>query len=263
MSEEVVQISYARAVARVWLHRPERHNALDERLIHDLHKAIDQLQEDPGVRVIVIGSDGPSFCAGADLDWMKRAATLDGDANEQDARQLAALLYAIATSSKPVIARVQGPAYGGGIGLIAACDIAIGVASAQFALTEVRLGLAAATITPYVIAAIGARQARRLVLTGERFSARDAKQFGLLHEVVVEDALDTEVARVTNMLLQGGPHAQAIVKDLMRELEGTPLSPELINETARTLAEIRASHDGREGMAAFLERRKPSWVPVE
>jgi methylglutaconyl-CoA hydratase len=258
---EVVEVSYENAVARVWLNRPERHNALDERLIHDLHKAVDHLVEDPAVRVIVIGSDGPSFCAGADLDWMRRAAMLDGTANRQDARQLASLLYAIATARKPVVARVQGSAYGGGVGLVCACDIAIGVEGVQFALTEVRLGLAAATISPYVLNAIGARQARRLVLTGEPFGSSEAHRIGLLHEVVTAGELDAAVQRTIDMLLQGGPHAQSVVKDLFRELEGAPLSPDLVDDTARTLADIRASHDGREGIAAFLERRKPRWAP--
>ncbi len=258
---EVVQISYAGAVARVWLQRPERHNALDERLIHDLHQTIDHLIEDASVRVIVIGSDGPSFCAGADLEAMKRAAALDGVANHQEARRLASLLFAIATSRKPIVARVQGAAYGGGVGLICACDIAIGVAGLRFALTEVRLGLAAATISPHVLAAIGARQARRLVLTGEPFDSEEAWRIGLLHEVVAGAELDVAIERTTDMLLQGGPHAQAIVKDVFREIEGVSLSPTLVNDTARMLADIRATHEGREGVLAFLERRKPRWAP--
>ncbi len=260
MSNEVVSIEYDGPVAYVWLNRPERHNALDERLIHDLHKAIDHLVEDPAVRVIVIGSDGPSFCAGADLEWMKRAASLEGTANRQDARQLPSLLYAIANSRKPVVARVQGGAYGGGVGLISACDIAIGATDLEFALTEVRLGIAAATITPFVLDAIGARHARRLILTGMRFNSTEALRVGLLHEVVATADLDAAVRRTTDMLLQGGPHAQAVVKDLLREVDGEALSPALVDEMARTLADMRASSDGHEGMAAFLERRKPRWA---
>ncbi len=260
---EVVQMSVAGGVGRLKLNRPERHNALDEQLIHDAHRAFDLLAGNPAVRVIVLCSDGPSFCAGADLEWMKRASHLDGQANFNDARQLAALLYAIATCPKPVVARVQGSAYGGGVGMISVCDIAIGVEGAQFALTEVRLGIAAATISPYVLAAIGARQARRLVLTGERFDAHRAKGYGLLHEVVAADQLDAEVDRVIALLLLGGPAAQAAVKDLIRDVEGEPLSRELTDATARRLAEIRASREGREGITAFLEKRKPNWVPVE
>lgn len=257
---EVVETTVSAGVGRLKLKRPERHNALDEQLIHDVHRAFDHLSGDPAVRVIVLCSDGPSFCAGADLEWMKRASHLDGQANFLDARQLASLLFAIATSPKPVIARVQGSAYGGGVGLISVCDIAVGVDGAQFALTEVRLGIAAATISPYVLAAMGARQARRLVLTGERFDARLAKDYGLLHEVVAADQLDAEVDRFVAMLMLGGPGAQAAVKDLIRDVEGEPLSRELTEDTARRLAAIRASHEGREGIAAFLEKRKPRWV---
>ncbi|MCX9157291.1 enoyl-CoA hydratase/isomerase family protein [Niveibacterium sp. 24ML] len=258
---EVVQMSVAGAVGRLKLNRPERHNALDEQLIHDLHRGLDLLVGNPAVRVIVLCSEGPSFCAGADLEWMKRAAQLDGQANFQDARQLASLLFALSTSPKPVVARVQGAAYGGGVGLISVCDIAVGVEGAQFALTEVRLGIAAATISPYVLAAMGMRQTRRLVLTGERFDAHRAKAYGLLHEVVAADQLDAELERVIALLLQGGPGAQAAVKDLIRDVEGEPPSRELTDETARRLAAIRASHEGREGIAAFLEKRKPNWVP--
>jgi methylglutaconyl-CoA hydratase len=253
-------VATANAVAAVRLNRPERHNALDEQLIGELHQAIDRLAEDSAVRIIVIGSEGPSFCAGADLAWMKRAAALDAQANYEDAHQLAALLFAIATCPKPVVARVQGAAYGGGVGLICACDIAIGVTGASFALTEVRLGLAAATISPYILGAIGARRARRLVLTGERFDAAQAKEYGILHEVVTADALDSELGRIIKGLLAGGPRAQAVVKDLILRIDGEPLSRELINDSAHQLAEIRASEEGREGVAAFLEKRKPNWV---
>jgi methylglutaconyl-CoA hydratase len=256
---KTLSVTLCGVVATVRLDRPERHNALDEQLIRELHEAIVRLREDNAVRVIVIGAEGNSFCAGADLDWMKRAALLDAQANYADARQLSALLFDIATSPKPVVARVQGPAYGGGVGLICACDIAIGADTAQFALTEVRLGLAAATISPYVLGAVGARQARRLTLTGERFGAAKAREFGLLHEIVAPAALDEEIARVIDALLAGGPCAQAAVKDLIRRIEGVPLSSQLVDDSAHTLADIRASTEGCEGVAAFLEKRKPSW----
>jgi methylglutaconyl-CoA hydratase len=247
-------------IATARLNRPERHNALDEKLILELHDAIDRLTADNAVRVIVIAAAGSSFCAGADLAWMKRAAALDAQANYADARQLGDLLFAIATCPKPVLARVQGAAYGGGVGLICACDIAIGVDDAQFSLTEVRLGLAAATISPYVLGAIGARQARRLTLTGERFGAAKAREFGLLHEIVAPTALDTEITRIVEALLVGGPCAQAAVKELIRRIDGVPLSSALVDDSAHALADIRASAEGREGVAAFLEKRKPSWV---
>jgi methylglutaconyl-CoA hydratase len=256
-----ISVATADAVATIRLKRPERHNALDETLIRELHRAIDRLGESPAVRVIVLAAEGASFCAGADLAWMRRAAALDAQANYEDAHQLAALLLAIATCPKPVVARVQGPAYGGGVGLICACDIAVGAAGASFALTEVRLGLAAATISPYVLGAIGARRARQLVLTGERFDARLAREYGVLHEVVAAEDLDGALAGVVDSLLAGGPRAQAVVKDLILRIAGEAPSTELADECARELAGIRASEEGREGVAAFLEKRKPNWRP--
>ena len=260
-NSDPVFVEIAAAVATIRLERAQRHNALDERLIEAMQRAIDRLSADPAVRVIVIAAAGSSFCAGADLAWMKRAAELDADANVADARRLADLLYAIATSPKPVLARVQGSAYGGGVGLICACDIAIGVPAAQFALTEVRLGLVAATISPHVLAAVGARQARRLVLTGERFDAAQAQAYGILHEVVAAERLDEAVARCLDNLLAGGSEAQASVKRLLRQIDGAPLSRELAATSARLLAEIRAGAEGREGVAAFLEKRPPHWRP--
>jgi len=261
MSEELIQIRHRGQVAELWLNRADRHNALDERLIHDLHLSLDKLVDSSAVRVIVLCGSGESFCAGADLDWMRRAASLEGEDNYRDARTLASLLHAIATCSKPVVARVQGSAYGGGVGLIAACDIAVGIQEAHFALPEVRLGLAAATISPYLLAAMGARRARRLVLTGERFSAMQARDWGLLHEVVGLESLDAKIERITDLLLQGGPHAQAITKDAMIEFDGEPFSVQLMEATARRLAQVRVSPEGREGVTAFLEKRAPEWAP--
>jgi methylglutaconyl-CoA hydratase len=258
---QCIQLDIANAVATLRLRRPERHNALDEQLIAEVHEAIGSLTENPAARLIVIAAEGTSFCAGADLAWMRRAAALDAQANYEDARQLAALLYAIATCPKPVVARVQGPAYGGGVGLICACDIAVGSSDCRFALTEVRLGLAAATISPYVLGAIGARRARRLVLTGERFDALQAREYGVLHEVVAAGELDAAVGRVVSDLLAGGPCAQAAVKSLIRRVDGAELDTALIDECAQRLADIRAGDEGREGVAAFLEKRKPKWVP--
>lgn len=259
MSENL-QIVFNGAVAQIWLNRPDVHNALDERDVHDAHLALDRVVADPDVRVIVIAGHGPSFCAGADLRWMQRAGLMHAADNLADARKLAALLHAVATAPKPVVARVHGPAYGGGVGLISACDIAIGVETAEFALTEVRLGLAAATICPYVLGALGARQARRLILTGHRFSAGDALHYGLLHEVAAPDALDGALDRTIAALLEGGPRAQAAVKDLIRELDGEVIDARLNDLTARRLAEIRANPECREGLAAFLEKRPPRWT---
>lgn len=257
---EVIKTQLESGVARIWLNRPERHNALDEILIHDLHKAIDRFTDDAAVRAIVIGAEGPSFCAGADPEWTRRVMQLDAADSFSDACQFAALLLAIACSRKPVIARVQGQAFGGGVGLIAACDIAIGASSAQFALTEVRCGLAAATVSPYVLAALGARQTRRLMLTGERFNAAEAHIFGLLHTVVPADGLDAEVGRQVSLLKLGGPHALAQVKDLVQSFDGEPWSRELAEESARRLVELRVSREGREGVDALLGKRLPDWV---
>ncbi|OGG44297.1 MAG: enoyl-CoA hydratase [Candidatus Handelsmanbacteria bacterium RIFCSPLOWO2_12_FULL_64_10] len=247
-------------VGIITLNRAERHNAFDDVLIGELSDAIDHMGADPAVRVLVISSTGKSFCAGADLNWMKRAAGYSEDENLHDSRQLAEMLRRLAQCPKPTVARVQGPAYGGGVGLIACADIAIATFDSQFALTEVRLGLIPAVISPYVITALGERAARRYMLTAERFSAAEAYRLGLLHEMVADEAaLDRAVGDIIDALLQNGPNALAECKRLIAAVAARPLDAELIDDTAQRITRLRASDEGREGMSAFLEKRKPFW----
>lgn len=248
-------------VGIITLNRPEKHNAFDAELIIELAQAIEMMTQDEAVRVIVLSSAGKSFCAGADLDWMRRAADYSPEENLREARQLAAMLHQLKACPKPVIARVQGPAYGGGVGLLACCDIVIATVDAQFVLSEVRFGLIPATIGPHVVAAIGERHARRYMLTAERFSAREAYRIGLIHELVVDAvALDTTVGELVGALLNNGPVALAECKALIAGIAGRPLTAELIEDTAQRITRLRASAEGREGMSAFLQKRKPNWV---
>ena len=248
-------------VGIITLNRPERHNAFDDALIAELSDAIDRMAADPAVRVLVISSTGKSFCAGADLNWMKRAAGYGNEENMRDSRALAEMLRKLAQCPKPTMARIQGPAYGGGVGLVACCDVAIATFEAQFSLTEVKLGLIPAVISPHVIAAIGERYARRYMLTAERFSAAEAYRIGLLHEIVTDvAALDEAVGEIVDALLNNGPHALAECKQLITAVAWKPLSPQVIEDTAQRITRLRASEEGREGMNAFLEKRKPNWI---
>jgi len=248
-------------VGIITLNRPERHNAFDDALIGELAAAIDLMAAEPAVRVLVISSTGKSFCAGADLNWMKRAAAYSAEENLRDSRALAEMLRKLAQCPKPTIARVQGPAYGGGVGLVACCDVAIGTFDAEFSLTEVKLGLIPAVISPHVIAAIGERYARRYMLTAERFSAAEAYRIGLLHEMVADDeGLDEAVGEIVEALLKNGPRAMAECKALIAAVAWKPLAPDVIEDTAHRITRLRASTEGREGMNAFLEKRKPNWI---
>lgn len=248
-------------VGIVTLNRPERHNAFDEAMIAELAEALLSMASDPAVRVVVISSIGKSFCAGADLNWMRRAAGFDFEQNRRDAGELAEMLRRIAECPKPVIARVQGPAYGGGVGVIAACDLAVATFEARFALTEVKLGLIPAVIGPYVVNAIGERYARRYMLTAEAFSAAEAYRIGLIHEMVADEAaLDAAVGEWVEAILKNGPGALSEAKALIRAIAGEPLSPTLIEDTVGRIARLRVSPEGQEGIAAFLEKRKPNWV---
>jgi len=246
-----------RGVARLTLDRPERHNAFDGTLIGAIHAAVDRLTHDPAVRAIVVTGAGKSFCAGADLGHMQVMSAASEEANYTDALALAQMLAALDACSKPLVARVNGDAFGGGVGLIACCDIAVGLADARFALSEVRLGLVPATISPFVIAAIGARATRALALTGERFDGARAQSLGLLHEVAGDlPQLDATLERVLADLLQGGPQAQREVKSLVREVAGAPCDAALQSSTSHRLARLRLSQEARERMSAFLARRK-------
>lgn len=255
-----IRTALADGVARIWMDRPRKGNALDEEMIHGLHQAFDRYSEDGSVRVIVLGAEGQNFCLGSDPEWTRRTTRLDAADNLADACQLPALLLAIASSRKPVVARVQGLAAGGGAGLVAACDLAIGAPTAQFALTEVQHGLVAAGVLPYLLQAIGVRHARRLMMTGERLSSAEAHVLGLLSSLVSADKLDEEVDRIIALLKRGGPHALAQLKDLVQEFDGEAFSRELAEESARRLVELRLSREGREGVAALLEKKRPPWA---
>jgi len=248
-------------VGIVTLNRPERHNAFDDAMIAELADAMQHMAEDPAVRLVVISSTGKSFCAGADLNWMQRAAGYSLEENQRDAGELAEMLLRVSECPKPVLARVQGPAYGGGVGLVAACDMAVATFETRFALTEVKLGLIPAVISPHVIAAIGERYARRYMLTAEAFSAGEAYRIGLIHEMVGDAAaLDAVIAEWVEALLKNGPQAIAECKSLIRSVANRPFGPKVVEYTVERIASVRVSPEGQEGLSAFLEKRKPDWV---
>ena len=250
-------------VAVVVLARPDVHNAFDETLIAELTRTLAALDADPGVRVVVLAGQGRSFCAGADLNWMQRMAAYGHAENLADAGALANMLATLDRMAKPTIARVHGAAYGGGVGLVACCDIAIAAQEATFSLSEAKLGLIPATIGPYVVAAIGARQARRYFLSAERFTAAEALRIGLVHDVVPGDAIDERLDTLIDALLVAGPRAQAESKALIRSVAARRIDDAVIADTVEWIAGVRASPEGREGVAAFLERRRPAWLPKD
>ena len=250
-------------VATVTLQRPEMRNAFNARSIAEIDSAFRQLGQEDGVRVIVLAAHGTAFCAGADLNWMQDMAGYSDAENLADAAALAAMLSTIYRCPKPVVARVQGDVYAGGVGLVAACDMAVSVDTAQFCLSEVKLGLIPATIAPYVIRAMGQNAARRYFLTAERFSAQQAQSIGLIHEVTAAKALDAAVGTITGALTAASPHAVRQAKCLVRDIGGAPIDAALIAETATRIATIRASAEGREGVRAFLDKRKPTWLLPE
>lgn len=246
-------------VAWVWMNRPERHNAFDDSLIAELTTALEALGEADEVRAIVLAGRGRSFSAGGDLNWMRRQGAASMAENLADARRLAELFRVLAECPKPTIARVHGAAMGGGMGLAAACDICVASTEAAFATSEVRLGLVPGVISPYVVRAIGERQAYRYFQTGEHIDALLAGKLGLAHEVVAPEALDVAVQSVVDALLAGGPAAQAASTALIRAVAGRPVTDELIHDCARRIAELRATPQAREGLSAFLEKRAPAW----
>ena len=250
----------SRGVARVTLNRPEKHNAFDDTMIAELRAAFDSLAGNTTVRIVVVESLGKSFSAGADLGWMKRMAQYDYADNLQDARLLAGMLSALHTMPQPTIARVQGGAYGGAVGLVSCCDMAVAADTAAFALTEVKIGLIPATISPYVIRAIGERAARRYFATAERFSAADAKSLGLINDVVPADQLDTAIDNLLDGLLANGPEAVKAAKQLVADFAGRPINEALVEESCKRIASIRVSAEGQEGLDAFLNKRSPGWL---
>jgi methylglutaconyl-CoA hydratase len=257
---QTLEIAHQGPVATVWMNRPDVFNAFDETLIAELTQALKALDTLPTVRVVVLAGRGPHFSAGADLQWMKRAAGFTHDENMADARRFAALLATLSGLSKPTIARVQGAALGGGTGLTAACDMAVASTKAVFSTSEVRFGILPAVISPYVLRAIGPRQALRYFQTAERFTAQKALSMGLVHEVCEPEALDEGVNVVVKALLQGGPKAQNAAKDLIAAVTGQPLGPTLCEETAKRIATQRSTDEAREGIAAFLEKRPAAWT---
>lgn len=252
-----------RGVATVTLDRPALHNAFDDALIAALTDALRALGRDEAVRVVLLAARGKSFSAGADLEWMRRTAGYSREENLRDAEALAALMRTLDALPRPTVAVVQGAAYGGGVGLVACCDVAVASSSATFCLSEVRLGLVPAVISPYVVAAIGPRAARRYALTAERFDAAEARRLGLVHEVAAPEALEAAAGRIVAALLAGGPRAVAAAKALVARVARAPLDDALVAETAERIATLRASEEGREGLSAFLEKRPPKWVKGE
>ena len=246
-------------IGRITLNRPEVRNAFDDALISELTCAFQAMDQDASVRAVVLAGNGPAFCAGADLNWMKRMASYGYDENLRDARALAEMLATLDRLDKPTVARVHGPAFAGGTGLVAACDIAVGTPEAKFCFSEAKLGLSPATISPYVLRAIGARAASRYFLTAEVFDAAEALRVGMLSALVPTAELDATIESLAQHLLAGGSEAHARIKDLIRDVAGRPVDDGLKGDTARRIAEIRSSPEGREGIASFLEKRKPKW----
>jgi methylglutaconyl-CoA hydratase len=255
----MLEVTRQGGVARVTLNRPELRNAFDDQLIARLKKAFFDVEHDAAVRVMILAGNGPAFCAGADLNWMKRMAGYDYEQNLADATALAEMLAVLDRLPKPTIARVHGPVFAGGTGLVAACDIAVGTPEAKFCLSEAKLGLSPATISPYVIRAMGERAARRYFLTAEVFDAQEALRVGMLSQLVPAERLDAAIDELLKHLLAGGPQAHAKIKALIRAVAGRRPDDALVAETAQRIAEIRGSPEGREGIAAFLEKRKAAW----
>ena len=260
MTYQTLQLEIAHGAATVTLNRPDVRNAFNETVIAELNNVFLELGQDEQVRAIVLAANGPAFCAGADLNWMKKMANYTPEQNLEDAQQLAEMLYQIYSCAKPVIAKVQGDCYAGVMGLVAACDIAVTVDSANFCLSEVKLGLIPATISPYVIKAMGPNAARRYFITAERFSAQEAHRIGFVHESVPAENLDQTVAQIVNAIVNNGPNAVIAAKWLVEDVTGAEIEEDLLTYTAECIADIRSSPEGKEGVASFLEKRKPNWL---
>ena len=259
MQTNRVAITIEADVARITLNRPEVRNAFDEVLIEELTTALERIERDARPRLLILQAAGSSFSAGADLNWMRRTADASWDENFADAKRLGQLMQTLDQLALPTLAQIQGAALGGGVGLIAACDIAVAADTAFFAFSEVKLGLIPAVISPYVVAAIGARAARRYFLTGERITADEARRIGLVHEIVAPERLEKRIAELAEMLLANAPQAVRMAKQLLRVPRRVAIDNGLIEELARRTAEQRASAEGKEGVSAFLEKRKPDW----
>lgn len=248
-------------VAEVWLNRPEVRNAFNDSVIAELTAAFTTLGADTTLRAIVLGGHGKSFCAGADLSWMRAMAGYDWERNRADAQALADMLWTIHACPLPVVGRLHGDCYAGGVGLAAVCDVLVAVDGMHFCLSEARLGLLPATIGPYVVRALGEQASRRYFTTAERFSAVRAQQLDFVHEVVAADALDTKVSEIVAALVANGPAAVKACKRLVQDIAGRPIDDALRADTARRIADIRASAEGKEGVQSFLDKRTPAWLP--
>jgi methylglutaconyl-CoA hydratase len=260
MSTSAIRIDVQGHVATVTLSRPEVRNAFNDGVIAELSQAFTQLGADAQVRAIVLMAEGTAFCAGADLNWMRRMADYTREDNVQDAEKLAFMLRTLYECPKPVVARVQGDVYAGGMGLVAACDMAVSVDTAHYCLSEVKIGLIPATISPYVIRAMGPRAAHRYFLTAERFTAREAHRIGFVHEVVTADQLDDKVGELVTALTSAGPNAIKECKKLVQDVAERDITRLLIEGTVQNIADIRASDEGKEGVQSFLQKRKPGWL---
>ena len=259
-SNSALTITNQGAIRTLTLCRPDVRNAFNDEVIAELKTAFIEAGQAADVRCVVLAAEGPAFCAGADLNWMRRMADYTRDENLADAGQLAAMLRAIYECPKPTIARVQGDVFAGGVGLVAACDMAVSVDTATYCLSEVKLGLIPATISPYVIRAMGARASHRYFLTAERFSAAEAHRVGLVHEVVASDALDAKVAELTTALVSASPNAVRACKRLVQDVAEREIDDALVAHTVAGIADIRSSAEGKEGVQSFLQKRKPSWL---
>lgn len=260
MTEKILSLIDKDGNATIALNRPESHNAFDPEMSAQMISNLKKLEANPKVRAVVIMGQGKSFCAGADIDHMRKSAKFTKDRNRQDALQTAQMFHTLYNLKKPTIARVHGAVRGGGIGLVAACDIAIGSRDATFRLSEVRLGIVPAMISPYVVAAIGERHARRYFLSGEEFDSAEAYRIGLLHNIVELEELNTTVGHMLADLYCGGPHAIAAAKQLISNIAHADITEHVVEETASKIAEIRATPEAQEGLGAFLEKRKAAWL---
>lgn len=260
MTETTLKITRDGHVARVTLNRAQVRNAFNDAVIAELTQAFTELSQDPTLRAVVLAAEGKAFCAGADLNWMKAMASYSWEENHADAAKLAEMLWTIYSCPVPVIARVQGDVYAGGVGLVAVCDIVVASDAAGFCLSEAKLGLLPATISPYVVRAMGEQAARRYFVTAERFSALEAHRLGLVHELAALDALDEKVDALLAALVANSPAAVRACKRLVQDVAHAPITADLRDDTARRIADIRASHEGREGVQSFLNKSKPNWL---
>jgi methylglutaconyl-CoA hydratase len=260
MSSSTLAVTREGHVARVYLNRPDVRNAFNDSVIVELAQTFAALAADATLRCIVLGGHGKAFCAGADLTWMRSMADYDWDQNRADAGKLAEMLWAIYSCPVPVVGRIHGDCYAGGIGLAAVCDVLVAADVATFCLSEARLGLLPATISPYVIRAMGEQAARRYFVTAERFSATQAREMGFVHELTSLEGIDAKVDEIVAALVANGPMAARACKRLVQDVAGRPIDAELRADTARRIADIRASAEGREGVSSFLNKRKPAWL---